>query len=68
MLLHSKLMVEMVEVLMHSKGLISPYSPLNPINSLEWEPRLDVDCCGHAIGNLSMMFDPEFVTKSILDR
>ena len=48
-LLRSKLVVDTVEVATHSKGSISPNSPLNPINSLERDPRLDVDCCGHHV-------------------
>ena len=59
MLLHSILVVDTVKVLMHLKGSISLNSPLNPINFLEWDLRLDVDCCGHVMGDLSMMFDPE---------
>ena len=45
MLLHSKLVVEAVEVLTRLKGSIAPNSPLNPIESSERDPRLDVDCC-----------------------
>ena len=57
-LLHSELVVETVEVMMCLKGSISPNSPLNPINSLEWDPRLDVDCCGHCV-KLSTTPDPK---------
>ena len=52
-LLCSKLVVEMVKVATHSNGSIAPNSPLNPIESSEWDPRLDVDCCRHCIKNLS---------------
>ena len=52
-LLHSKLVVETVKVLTHLKGSITPKSPLNPIKSLEWDPRLDINCCGHSVENLS---------------
>ena len=55
-LLRSKLVVEMVEVVTHSKGLIVLNSPLNPIESSEWDPRLDIDCCGHRV-KLSMTPD-----------
>ena len=39
------------------KGLIVSNSPLNPIDSSERDPRLDVDCCGHGMENLSTMPD-----------
>ena len=57
-LLCSKLVVEMVEVLTHLKGSIVPNSPLNPIDSSEQDPRLDVNCCGHGMKNLSTTPDP----------
>ena len=41
-LLCSELVVDTVEVTTRSKGSISPNSPLNPIDSLERNPRLDV--------------------------
>ena len=41
MLLRSKYVVEMIEVLTRSKGLISLNSPLNPIDPSERDPRLD---------------------------
>ena len=56
-LLHSELMVETVEVLTRSKGLIAPNSPLNPIKSSERDPRLDIDCCRHHV-ELSTTSDP----------
>ena len=58
-LLRSKLVVEAVEVLTRSKGSITLNSPLNPIESSEQDPRLDVDCCGHSVENLSTMPDPD---------
>ena len=59
MLLRSKLVVETVKVLTRSKGSIVPNSPLNPIESSEWDPRLDVDCCGQGVENLSTMPDSD---------
>ena len=58
MLLCSKFVVDMLKVAMHLKGSILLNSPLNPINSSEWDPRLDVDCCGHSMENLSTTPDP----------
>ena len=43
MLLCSELMVEMVEILTRLWGSIPLYSPLNPIDPSEWEPRLDIE-------------------------
>ena len=56
-LLSSELVVEMVKIAMCSKGLISPNSPLNPIDPSERDPRLDVDCCRHRV-ELSTTPDP----------
>ena len=57
-LLRSKLVVDTVEVVMRSKGLIAPNSPLNPIELSERDPRLDIDCCGHCV-KLSTTPDPK---------
>ena len=56
-LLCSELVVETIEVLTQSKGSIAPNSPLNPIDSSERDPRLDVNCCGHRV-ELSTTPDP----------
>ena len=57
-LLRSELVVETVEIATCSKGLISPNSPLNPIDSSERDPRLDVNCCRHRM-ELSTTPDPK---------